>query len=353
MPNAKFKYERQHLDWIAGQLEAGLPKLQVAHGFLDRFRPGYEGEVAVGTTIGFLKRNFPDGLPPVKATEAYLERAEHRYEGRKGRSLFTEYTPDHVDWIAERLAGGLGKIETAEAFVREHETENPRPSVTTVRSKIMPLFRRGEDPFEVASRYRREYKTRGEIRQGIEASQPPEVRNRVAIANALRTHKERSKTTKEMWRNMAEDVKDARVAKITTDLTPEERSERNRRGWLLRRIREDGTGIRKKKRKPPGRSILPANLESGLGFEDEHVVKITPALEDRRLDMDEGMRALRESLPGLPEKERRVVEMRLAGRSNAEIGPVVGVTPNEVNLLYVHAIQNLRKLPRIKEMTGR
>ena len=68
-----------------------------------------------------------------------------------------------------------------------------------------------------------------------------------------------------------------------------------------------------------------------------------PSPEDEAL-AGERSRALRAALERLPEEQRAVVELRLAGLSAAEIGAVLGKRPGAVDAAQFRAVRRLRTL---------
>jgi RNA polymerase sigma-70 factor, ECF subfamily len=71
------------------------------------------------------------------------------------------------------------------------------------------------------------------------------------------------------------------------------------------------------------------------------VADVAPSPEELAVAADDG-RALRALLAGLPADQRRVVELRLAGLTGAEIAEVLGRSLASVKMLQVRALARLR-----------
>jgi RNA polymerase sigma-70 factor (ECF subfamily) len=67
----------------------------------------------------------------------------------------------------------------------------------------------------------------------------------------------------------------------------------------------------------------------------------------------ERRRALRAALERLPEEQRAVVELRLAGLSAAEIGAVLGKRPGAVDAAQFRAVRRLRALLGVEPNAGK
>ena len=161
MGQKRFEYGKEQLEWMATQLDENLPRIKVIHGFLDAFSDGKHDERSVNALREFMKRTFPDDIEPAEAIGLYFQKIRNRNKGRAGRKLFTEYTPEHIDRMAELLSQGLSKQEVTDRFVKEHVDDDPCPGRGYVLTGILPMFRKGQDPFDVARQYRENYKTRG------------------------------------------------------------------------------------------------------------------------------------------------------------------------------------------------
>jgi RNA polymerase sigma-70 factor (ECF subfamily) len=78
----------------------------------------------------------------------------------------------------------------------------------------------------------------------------------------------------------------------------------------------------------------------------EHAVDVAdtaPSPEDEALAADAG-KGLREAMTHLPERERQVVELRLAGLTGPEIAQVLGCRANAVDVAQYRAVARLRTL---------
>ncbi len=72
----------------------------------------------------------------------------------------------------------------------------------------------------------------------------------------------------------------------------------------------------------------------------------TASPEDQAVAADEG-RALRLAIAQLPERQRQVVELRLAGLNGPEIGQVLGCKPRTVDVAQFRAVAKLRVLMNV------
>jgi RNA polymerase sigma-70 factor (ECF subfamily) len=75
----------------------------------------------------------------------------------------------------------------------------------------------------------------------------------------------------------------------------------------------------------------------------DELADAAPSPEELALAADEG-RTLRQALAQLPEHQRQVVELRLAGMTGPEIGRALGRKPKHVDVTQFRAIARLRAL---------
>lgn len=344
----RFSYTKQHLTWMGSRLDAKVPRYAVAKEFFQKFGGN---QVKFHAVERFVYVNFPRGVTTEKAISDYFKRKE-THPKRKGahvpgKRLFY-YTPDHIDWMAERVAAGQTKNSIAKAFVEAHRHERRSPSEGHVRTVILPkVFPRGADPRECAAAFRSSYKTRGEIRREIEARMPPEKRNRVAIANALLTHRERSAAVRRGWARLDTVKRKTRIANISTNLSPEKRSQKVRDAWVTRRITGVGAGRRglKRRSRKSDRPKLPASA----AFEEGTVVPVADL--NRELVGTERMERLADALSSLTDVERKVLELRvLQDMKLPKVCSEMGLNRNEILRIYKGAIDKLRRNPLIREL---
>ncbi len=76
---------------------------------------------------------------------------------------------------------------------------------------------------------------------------------------------------------------------------------------------------------------------------DSELTDHSPLPEDLAVDADRS-RTLRQAIAQLPERQRQVVELRLAGLSGPEIGEVLGCRARTVDVAQFRAVAKLRTL---------
>jgi len=128
----------------------------------------------------------------------------------------------------------------------------------------------------------------------------------------------------------AEDAASLVFAKALAAL-PGHRPEASFRGWLFAIARHVVADAHRGRRP-----------EAPLDAAGE-VPDAAPSPEDLALAGDDG-RALRAALMRLPPAQRRVVELRLAGLTGAEIAAALGTTPGAVKINQFRAVARLRVL---------
>jgi RNA polymerase sigma-70 factor (ECF subfamily) len=83
---------------------------------------------------------------------------------------------------------------------------------------------------------------------------------------------------------------------------------------------------------------------------ETEVADRSPSPEDLAVAADTG-RSLRHAVEQLPERQRQVVELRLAGLTGPEIGQVLGCRPRTVDVAQFRAIARLRRLLGVTAQT--
>ncbi len=76
---------------------------------------------------------------------------------------------------------------------------------------------------------------------------------------------------------------------------------------------------------------------------DSELTDQSPVPEDLIVDADRS-RTLRQAIEQLPERQRQVVELRLAGLNGPEIGEVLGCRARTVDVAQFRAVARLRSL---------
>jgi RNA polymerase sigma-70 factor (ECF subfamily) len=135
--------------------------------------------------------------------------------------------------------------------------------------------------------------------------------------------------------DVAEDATSQVFAKVLAALpryeTREDASAGSFRSWLFR-IAHNVVVDELRNRRPHDPLALFAELEASDPSPEEEAI----AEEQHRL--------LRDLLARLPEDQRRIVELRLAGLSSAEIGAELGRKPGAVDTAFWRAVTRLRTL---------
>jgi RNA polymerase sigma-70 factor (ECF subfamily) len=85
------------------------------------------------------------------------------------------------------------------------------------------------------------------------------------------------------------------------------------------------------------------SLDSDIATRGDRYVSSSPGPEDHAIWVD-ASRVVRDALAHLPERQRRVVELRLAGLSGAEIAGALGMTGSAVKSAQFRAYGTLRTI---------
>jgi RNA polymerase sigma-70 factor (ECF subfamily) len=106
--------------------------------------------------------------------------------------------------------------------------------------------------------------------------------------------------------------------------------------WLLRIARN--TVIDHHRRRGRRRAIADRFLRPAAGEREA----VDPISVERRVIAREDLRAVGRCLAGLSERDRRLIALRLAGVSAAEIGRTLGISPHAATVATGRAITRLR-----------
>ena len=143
---AKFRFQAHHFKWMAGEIEKGAQKKDIASRFAGTFK-GNGVRPSEATTRNYLTTHFPASMPTAEALERIIAARQ------KGRTKVYGYILNDVRWMATRLKGGATKAEVAREFSGIHSNDGQHIRPDTVRRFLSGVFPEGTPVEEAVLRY--------------------------------------------------------------------------------------------------------------------------------------------------------------------------------------------------------